>query len=461
VLLTTPERYDVIFSEPSNPYRAGVASLYTREFYQAAARRLRDGGMFLQWLQAYEVDASTVRSVIATLTDVFPSVEIWLTLSRDMLLLGSAVPLERRADELRRRIGQEPFRTALAMAWRATDLEGMLAHHVAAPAFCRQIWAGAGQAINTDDRNAVEFGFARTVGAASPFTVADLAAAARGMGADRPAVAGEIDWSVVEERRMSMALSHGQVPAAPASFGPVERARTAAKAAFARNDFAAVVRHWRTQPLPPRDPVELEILAASLAELGDGEAPAAIERLGEFNSVEAASLMARFHFQRGETAKAAECLEQALVGYRADPWPEESIVARSAELALDIAAADPTERLGRSLYAALAQPFCVHLLEEKRQLLLLALAESIEGEKEGALTFAAIQGFEPHVPWNPSFLQKRLRVYTGIDDARAGAAKRDVAASIAGGAVPFETYLKAGASSQALAAEQQPPPAGR
>src|SRR5690606_27054065 len=34
VLLTTPHRYDLVFSEPSNPYRAGVASLFTQEFYQ-------------------------------------------------------------------------------------------------------------------------------------------------------------------------------------------------------------------------------------------------------------------------------------------------------------------------------------------------------------------------------------------------------------------------------------------
>ena len=40
VLLTSRERYDVIFSEPSNPYRAGVSSLFTREFYRAAGKRL-------------------------------------------------------------------------------------------------------------------------------------------------------------------------------------------------------------------------------------------------------------------------------------------------------------------------------------------------------------------------------------------------------------------------------------
>src|SRR5690606_11362507 len=51
ILLTTPEKYDLVFSEPSNPYRAGVASLFTREFYAAVFARLEEGGVFVQWLQ--------------------------------------------------------------------------------------------------------------------------------------------------------------------------------------------------------------------------------------------------------------------------------------------------------------------------------------------------------------------------------------------------------------------------
>src|SRR5260370_33806973 len=56
VLLTTPSHYDLIFSEPSNPYRAGIASLFTQEFYRAVAERLNRGGILLQWVLAYDVD---------------------------------------------------------------------------------------------------------------------------------------------------------------------------------------------------------------------------------------------------------------------------------------------------------------------------------------------------------------------------------------------------------------------
>src|SRR5262249_53020876 len=61
-LLTSRSVYDVIASEPSNPYRSGVSSLYTREFYQAVRRRLKPDGIFLQWLQGYEIDVSALQT---------------------------------------------------------------------------------------------------------------------------------------------------------------------------------------------------------------------------------------------------------------------------------------------------------------------------------------------------------------------------------------------------------------
>ena len=76
-LLASRDRYDLIFSEPSNPYRACVASLFTREFYDAAASRLNRGGLFLQWVQAYEIDADTLRTIYATIGSAFPQTETW------------------------------------------------------------------------------------------------------------------------------------------------------------------------------------------------------------------------------------------------------------------------------------------------------------------------------------------------------------------------------------------------
>src|SRR5262249_7711863 len=75
VVLTTSQKYDLVVSEPSNPYRAGVANLFTREFYAAAANCLNDKGLFVQWLQGYEIDQDTIRTVFCTLRSQFPHVE--------------------------------------------------------------------------------------------------------------------------------------------------------------------------------------------------------------------------------------------------------------------------------------------------------------------------------------------------------------------------------------------------
>src|SRR5687768_8023491 len=121
--MTTRERYDLVFSEPSNSYRAGLASFFTREFYVAAKARLAEGGLFLQWMQAYEVDDETVDTVLATLASVFGSVEIWQTQGHDLLLAASAEPRTLDVARFSARAGEEPFRTALRVAWRAETTE--------------------------------------------------------------------------------------------------------------------------------------------------------------------------------------------------------------------------------------------------------------------------------------------------------------------------------------------------
>src|SRR5262249_5109029 len=153
VLLTIPRKYDLIFSEPSNPYRAGIASLFTREFYEGAAARLNDGGLFGQWVQGYEVDGRTLRSVYATIASVFPYVETWQLAPNDLFLLASQKPLTRAPNELRQRIAEEPYRTALAATWRVNQLEGLLAHYLAGPDLARTVAEQEIEYISTDDRN--------------------------------------------------------------------------------------------------------------------------------------------------------------------------------------------------------------------------------------------------------------------------------------------------------------------
>ena len=164
VLLTTPTSYDLVFSEPSNPWRAGIANLFTQEFYRSVQQRLNEGGLFVQWVQGYEIDEQTVATALATLRSVFPHVEIWQSKPEDMLLVCSQQPPALSAVAMRGRIKLEPFRSAFACGWRVTDLEGVLARYVGGPQLVAEVAREYGERINTDDRNLIEYGFARTVG---------------------------------------------------------------------------------------------------------------------------------------------------------------------------------------------------------------------------------------------------------------------------------------------------------
>ena len=84
--------YDVILSQPSNPWIAGVSSLFTAEYYQAASARLKPDGLFCQWMQAYETSAETVRVVLNTLASEFPYVVVF-KVSDDLICVASHSPI--------------------------------------------------------------------------------------------------------------------------------------------------------------------------------------------------------------------------------------------------------------------------------------------------------------------------------------------------------------------------------
>jgi spermidine synthase len=92
VLKLHPQQYDVIITEPSNPWSVGVGSVFSREFYQLAASRLKPGGMVAQWFHIYEMQDDLLKLVLRTFGATFPYVEIWDTGGGDIVLLGSLQP---------------------------------------------------------------------------------------------------------------------------------------------------------------------------------------------------------------------------------------------------------------------------------------------------------------------------------------------------------------------------------
>ena len=79
---TDARKYDVIISEPSNPWVSGVAGLFTDEFYHRARGYLTPNGVFGQWLHLYEIDDGLVLSVLSAIHHNFKSYSVYRDLER-------------------------------------------------------------------------------------------------------------------------------------------------------------------------------------------------------------------------------------------------------------------------------------------------------------------------------------------------------------------------------------------
>jgi spermidine synthase len=97
------KQYDLIISEPSNPWVSGVASLFTIEFYDEARRHLTNRGVLLQWVQAYELSDQLLATMISAVLEKFAFVDVYVTNTSDLLLVArqNAEAFPERYDQLR------------------------------------------------------------------------------------------------------------------------------------------------------------------------------------------------------------------------------------------------------------------------------------------------------------------------------------------------------------------------
>jgi spermidine synthase len=104
LLATSDKTYDLIITEPSNPWVAGNASLFTDEFYKRCADRLAPGGALLQWIHFYEMSDESMLLAVRSLRRTFPYVALWESAFGDSLFLCWREPFEPDFDEFRRRL---------------------------------------------------------------------------------------------------------------------------------------------------------------------------------------------------------------------------------------------------------------------------------------------------------------------------------------------------------------------
>ncbi len=151
----TEAAFDVIISQPSNLWIAGMADLFTVEFFQACRTKLAPGGIMCSWVQAYSMMSEDFRTIVNTFAQVFPHVSLWESvLGGDYFLVGSQSPPSMSFEELSGRIRDRELEVDLERIG-VGSLEQILSSFVAADADLRRFADGA--RLNTDDNATLEF----------------------------------------------------------------------------------------------------------------------------------------------------------------------------------------------------------------------------------------------------------------------------------------------------------------
>ncbi|HKJ25110.1 MAG TPA: fused MFS/spermidine synthase [Myxococcota bacterium] len=141
------KRYDAIVSQPSHPWTSGASHLYTREFFELARAHLVPGGIFTQWIGVGLLDESLLQTLLASLLEVFPHLEVYRPVPSALLFVGSDQPVD-ALSHVAEAIRRAPESFAREGLWRAEDLApGWVLDTEGARSLSR------GAPINSDDHN--------------------------------------------------------------------------------------------------------------------------------------------------------------------------------------------------------------------------------------------------------------------------------------------------------------------
>jgi spermidine synthase len=150
-LAYTRARYDVIISEPSNPWIAGINNLFTAEFYRLVRERLAPDGLFCQWLHGYDMSRETMASLLGTLGAEFPGAEVYRQ-NLDFLVIWKRSGAFPDRERFERALADSAVRADLARVGfvRPSDLFALYLGPIASV-------APVDWTPNTDDNGFVEF----------------------------------------------------------------------------------------------------------------------------------------------------------------------------------------------------------------------------------------------------------------------------------------------------------------
>jgi len=152
--LSSDGAYDMVISEPSNPWLSGAANLFTHEFFELGKRKMSPGGVWTQWLQLYGMQVDDLRSVLATFESVYQHVNVFLVDNVDLILLGSDEPLEMTAANAAEIFNRPGLRDDLGQVG-VRSASDFLARFLFDENGIRQLATRVG--LNTDDNMRIEY----------------------------------------------------------------------------------------------------------------------------------------------------------------------------------------------------------------------------------------------------------------------------------------------------------------
>jgi len=159
-LTQASDKYDVIVSEPSNPWITGVSNLFTVDYWKLARARLADDGVFCQWAQLYEMSSKNIKVILRSFAEVFPYTYVFSAedLSSDVILVATNHPLELDVHALSLSFQDETLRKELKRGG-VGSAEDIIAYLLLTPDEIPAFTAGS--PLNTDDDAIIEFGAPR------------------------------------------------------------------------------------------------------------------------------------------------------------------------------------------------------------------------------------------------------------------------------------------------------------
>ena len=318
------EPYDVIISEPSNPWIAGIAALFTKEYFAVAKSRLAEDGVFAQWVQTYRVPVSVVAVVVANMRTVFPHVEMWFANPADLIILASNRPIQWNGERVAAHMAPGAAMAPVFHDWLEVDQPShLLGRFITGDSGTARLAATAAF-LHNDDRPTLEFVAARGLFASGLPSVFDSIMAIRDL--VRDTLPPNLSWTLApgewqaaytrslpsDNRRVLpyAETARAAMPADPVREGDLGVVR------FHRNEFRAALPYLtnalKKRPNDPRYLLRAGIATTAIGDIAGGHALLERARAAGGDSVYAMSLMAETAAGQGDWARAATLLTRAL-----------------------------------------------------------------------------------------------------------------------------------------------------